>query len=147
MKVDGLRSCYDQVGGLVYFGRMLDKIRLHAAGKLPPEYHENLGTGFDGRCCHFLRVAYDELVARVKQGGTDEQMLQWCFSRGRQPDDDEIEIWNGFMTKRGWRDDASERLAQRLKESGLTHRTDIHTMFDYIDADEGRSSHASFGSN
>jgi len=33
--VPGLRSPYVKVGRLVYFGRMLDKIRLHAAGRLP----------------------------------------------------------------------------------------------------------------
>ena len=36
--IPGLRSCYDKVGRLIYFGRMLDKIRLHAAGQLPPDY-------------------------------------------------------------------------------------------------------------
>lgn len=30
------RSAYDQVGGIVYFARMLDKIRLHAAGGYHP---------------------------------------------------------------------------------------------------------------
>ena len=39
----GLRGCYDKVGRLIYFGRMLDKIRLHTAGQLPPDYVENLG--------------------------------------------------------------------------------------------------------
>ena len=49
MHVPGLRSPYLKVGRLVYFGRMLDKIRLHAAGKLPEaDYGANLGKGFDG---------------------------------------------------------------------------------------------------
>ena len=39
--VDGLRSAYAKVGGLVYFGRMLDKIRLADENKLPAGY--NLG--------------------------------------------------------------------------------------------------------
>ena len=138
MNVPNLRSCHDTVGGIVYLGRMLDKIRLHAQDKLPADYHANLGKGFDGRCCSFLQVAYDDVVARVTQGGTDDELLQWCFQKGRKPTDEEIEIWNHFMRKSGWRDGGSERLAQRLKESGLTHRTDIQTFFDYIDADEGR---------
>jgi len=138
MNVEGLRSCYDQVGGIVYFGRMLDKIRLNARGKLPAEYHENLGSGFDGRCCHFLGVKYPDVVARVKSGGTDDNILQWCFVNGRKPSDEEIEIWNGFMSKRGWRDESSERLVQRKKEGGFEDRADIRTMFDFIDADEGR---------
>jgi len=33
--IPGLRSPLAQVGGLVYFGRMLDKIRLAVAGRLP----------------------------------------------------------------------------------------------------------------
>jgi len=37
MHVPGLRSPSAKVGGLVYFGSMLDKIRLHAAGKLPSD--------------------------------------------------------------------------------------------------------------
>jgi hypothetical protein len=69
MKVPGLRSSYEKVGGIVYFGRMLDKIRLHAQGKLPAGYHKNLGIGFDGRCVRFLRVDYQDLVKRVAQGG------------------------------------------------------------------------------
>ena len=40
-----LRSPSEKVGGLFYFGRMLDKIRLHAKGELPSDYHANLGKG------------------------------------------------------------------------------------------------------
>jgi gluconokinase len=42
-----LRSPSEKVGGLFYFGRMLDKIRLRAKGELPSDYHANLGIGFD----------------------------------------------------------------------------------------------------
>ncbi len=31
-------SDYQKTRGLIYFARMLDKIRLHAAGQLPPDY-------------------------------------------------------------------------------------------------------------
>ena len=67
---------------------MLDKIRLHAKGELPSDYHANLGKGFDEKCVKFLRVDYDEVVERVKQGGTDKEMLDWCFIVGRKPEDD-----------------------------------------------------------
>ena len=46
MRELGLRSPYAKVGGLVYFGRMLDKIRQHAKGQLRPDYQTNLGRGF-----------------------------------------------------------------------------------------------------
>jgi gluconokinase len=138
MHVPHLRSPSDKVGGIFYIGRMFDKIRLSAAGKLPEEYHPNLGKGFDARALTFLDVDYLSLVERVKEGGTDQDLLNWCFQRGRHPSDEEIEIWNEFMRKRGWNDDGTPTLLRRLAEGHFEHRTDIQTMFDYIDLDEAR---------
>ncbi|MGA7273997.1 MAG: DUF5069 domain-containing protein [Candidatus Udaeobacter sp.] len=133
-----LRSPSEKVGGLFYFGRMLDKIRLDAKSELPSGYHANLGKGFDEKCVRFLRVNYDELAERVKKGGTDEEILQWCFSVGRGPSDDDLYVWNEFMRKRGWNDEVSETLKRRKAEAGMTDRSDIQTMFQFIDADESR---------
>ena len=138
MKIPGLRSSYEKVGGIVYFGRMLDKIRLHAAGQLPPGY--NLGTSrwtwFDARCTRFLGIDYQQVSAQALAGGTDEEILEWCCARGRRPNAEEIEIWNEFMTKRGWRDGTSEALDQAKRDAGLGHRDDIQTAFDFHKADE-----------
>jgi hypothetical protein len=138
MQVPGLRSCYDKVGGVFYVGRMFDKVRLHAAGKLPEDYHANLGQQFDGRVLSFLSITYDALIERVKAGGSDQEILDWCFETGRHPRDEEIEIWNAFMRKRGWRDDGTPVLLRRLKEIHCEHRTDVQTSFDFIELDEGR---------
>jgi len=132
------RSAYDKVGELVYFARMLDKIRLMGEGKLPLDYHQNLGKGFDGRCTRFLHVDYNELRARVLQGGTDEEILQWCFEKGRKPNEEEILIWNSFMVKRAWNDEATPELEKYKTASGLSDRKDIQTLFDYYGVDEGR---------
>jgi hypothetical protein len=133
-------SAYDQVGGLFYFARMLDKIRLQATGELGEDYFSNLGIGFDERCCKFLGVPYAAVKARTLTGGSDAEVLEWCLETGRRPDADELFIWNAFMSKRGWRDDATPRLEKLLCDSGNEHRHDILTMFDMIDLDEGRSS-------
>ena len=140
--IPGLRSPYARVGRLVYFGRMLDKIRLHAAGKLPADYVENLGDAkpgvFDTRCCSFLRVRFADLQARTLAGGlTDEGLAAWCHEHGGPRTDEECLVWNQFMMKRGWRDDANARLRQRIAESGL-EAAPIMSFFDYIDFDEGR---------
>ena len=134
-----LRSPAAKVRGIVYFGRMLDKIRVHAEGKLPREYQPNLSVGFDGNCTTFLRIDYHQLVERVKQGGTDDEILQWCFAQGRQPSQDEVHVWNEFMRKRGWHDEIAEFLTRRKKEAGMAGRSEIKTMFEFIDVDEGRS--------
>ncbi len=141
--IPGLRSPYARVGRLVYFGRMLDKIRLHAAGALPPDYVANLGdakpTVFDGRICRFLRIAYAELQARVlaRPGDSDADHLAWAEQRGGRRSDEECEIFCAFLSKRGWRDQGRPLLEQRIAESGLQSRP-IETMFDYLDFDEGR---------
>lgn len=138
MKIEIPRSPYDKAGGIHYIGRMLDQIRLHSAGNLPADYHANLGGGFDERCCSFVGVAYPALVERVKQGGSDEEIVAWCRQEGIQRSEEEIEIWNEFMRKRGWNDEATSRLQSRLREAGWDTRTDIQTFFDLIDRDEGR---------
>ena len=139
--IPGLRSPYEQVGGIVYFGRMLDKIRLKSEGKLPEDWASMVGPGhagsFDSRCCHFLGISYEGIVAETLKGGSDDGLLAWAFANGRKPDSEDIEVWNGFMTKRGWRDAASQRVKERLKEIGLEPDA-VSTMFDFIDLDEGR---------
>jgi hypothetical protein len=127
-----------KVEDIVYFPRMLAKIRTHARSELPPDYQPNLGKGFDESCVKFLNVSYQELVERVKQGGSDEEILDWCLFKGRRPSLDEIFVWNEFMRKRGWNDALTETLARRKREGGMGERADIQTMFDFIDVDEGR---------
>ena len=134
MKIPGLRHSAEQVDGLVFFGRMLDKIRLHAEGKLPADY--NRGTGMDGRVCRFLHVEYPALVERVLAGGSDHEILAWCFAHGRKPNDEEIFIFNAFLTKRGWHDEGSPELESMKRARGFADRTDIQTFFDFHKADE-----------
>jgi gluconokinase len=138
MKNFAVRSPGAKVGGVVYFGRMLDKIRLHAKNGLPDEYLPNLGQRLDRACVDLLEIDYATLVERTKEGGTDEEILAWCFTKGRRPSDREIHVWNEFMRKRGWNDEVSETLVRRKKEAGMAGRSEIRTMFEFIDADEGR---------
>jgi hypothetical protein len=77
MWISGLRHSAGQVGGLVFFGRTLDKIRLHAQGRLPADY--NRGIGFDGRICRFLHIEYPALVDRALAGGSDEEIFGMVF--------------------------------------------------------------------
>ena len=140
--VPGLRSPYAKVGRLVYFGRMIDKICLHARGTLPADYINNLGKAFDARCCTFLRVNYDELTAHVlsapgADSAVDAAALTFAEARGGLRSDEDCEVWCGFMMKRGWRDVGAEILAKRIKESSL-EAAPIMSMFDYLDFDEGR---------
>ena len=135
-----IRSARDQVSGIYVFGRIIDKIRLHAEGKLPPGYHLGIIPGnrtFDDRVCRFLGVEYAALRERVIEGGTDEEILTWCFENGRRPTAEQIEIWNGFMFKRGWRDNSG--FDKDKAAAGFGNRDEIQTYFDLFDAEEGRA--------
>lgn len=137
-----LRSPRDTVGGIMVLGRILDKIRLHAEGRLPEGWHLGVIAGkrtFDDRVCRLLGVEFEALSARVLQGGTDEEVLEWCFQNGRRPDPEHIELFNGFMMKRGWRDVATPGLIDQRAAAGLAHREDIVTFFDLMDVEEGRA--------
>jgi hypothetical protein len=105
-------------------------------------YHKNLGAqrAADGACCNFLRVNYADLRDRVLQGGTDEEILEWCFENGRRPNEGDLMIWNSFSSKLGWNDFATPRLEREKQKHGIADRTDIVTIPDLIDLDEGRKS-------
>lgn len=137
-----IRSPRYTVGGITVFGRILDKIRLHAKNQLPDGYHLGPIEGkrtFDDRVCRLLAVDFDALTNRALEGGTDEAILEWCFQNGRKPDAEQIELFNGFMAKRGWRDAATAGLIEQRAQAGLGHREDLVTFFDLMDAEEGRA--------
>ena len=134
----GLRSPYDKICGLVYFARMLDKIRSLARGELPAERVENFETDFDQKCAMFLGVNYELVVDYVNNGLSDHAILQSCFGMGHRPSDGEIYMWNEFMRKRGWNDELSGTLEIEKKKHAMLSRSEIQTVFQFIDADCGR---------
>lgn len=137
-----IRSPRHATGGVFLLARIIDKIRLDAAGQLPDGYHVGFIPGkrtFDDRLCRFLGVEWDALRERVLAGGTDEEILEWAFTNGRRPDAEQVEVWNTFMAKRGWNDAASAGLQEQKASAGLGDRADLQTFFDVMDVEEGRS--------
>ena len=134
------RSPKDAVGEMQYFPRMLDKIRLFARGDLAPEYHDNMGItrSADGICLNFLRVKYEDLRKRVLEGGTDEEILEWCYTNGRRLNERDVVVWNSFISKFGLKDFMSGRLVEMKKANGVADRDDIQTITELMDYEEGR---------
>lgn len=134
------KSANESCEGVRYFPRLLDKIRLHLRGELPAEYQKNFGAprSADGALCNFLRVRHVDLIERAKQGGSDEEILAWCFENGRQPNAGDLVLWNSFASKIGFRDFASPILKEAKQRLGIEHREDIQTMPDLMDFEEGR---------
>ncbi len=139
MKIEGISGCYEKTSGMFYFARMCSKIRQHASEKLPEDYFEMLGQGFDGRTCRYLGVRYDEVKEQVLAGKSDEEVLEWCFANGRRLTAEEILIYNSFMSKRGWRDDETDAyIPEMIREYGVPDNGTMLTDFDLIEMDEGR---------
>jgi uncharacterized protein DUF5069 len=134
------KSPKEMTGGMMFFPRMLDKIRLHERGELSEEYHANLGRPrtADGACTNFLRINYGVLRQRVLKGGTDEEILEWCYTNGRRLNEGDLVVWNGFASKLGWNDFASSILDEQKQKCGISERADINTIPDFIDFDEKR---------
>lgn len=139
MKVEGIRGCFEKTLGLFYFARMCSKIRLHAQDLLPSDYHDMLGQGFDGRTCRYLQVSYEDVRTQVLAGRSDAEVLEWCYAVGCRLTDEEVLIYNSFMSKRGWHDDETDGfIPDMIRQYGLRDDGSVLTDFDLIEMDEGR---------
>ena len=139
-RVEGLRSPYDKTaGGVHHLGRMLDKIKLMQAGKLPEHFHRNYGLsiGLDGQLCGFLNVKFEDVAAKVQAGAADADIAEWIFSTGLRPNRMQLHVWNEHSRKIGWNDRVSAYSAKIRQEPGWTHLT-ATTSFDMIEQSEER---------
>ena len=83
-------------------------------------------------------VEPDTLVDVVKNSITDGQVSDWVKANVSTPDEAKTALRDKLLSY-GTEGRLLELLIQRKAESGLQDRDDIRCMFDYIDADEGRS--------
>jgi len=133
------RSPYEVMDGWVHLPRLVDKIRLHEAGQLPDDYQPNyLHKGFDLAWFKASGVESGTLVGIVQNSITDGQVSDWVKANVNASDEAKAAL-RGKLLSYGTEGALLELLIKRKAESGLQDRDDIRCMFDYIDADEGRS--------
>lgn len=125
--------------GWMHLPRFVDKLRLHFAGKLHPDYQDNLCKGFDKLWLDSAGVNADVFRDVVKNSITDGQVCDWVLKNVHKSDAEKAAHMTMMLTY-PTKDNVAvqERLKQRKEESGLAHRNDITTFVDYIDADEKR---------
>jgi hypothetical protein len=132
------RSPRETMAGWVYLPRFIDKIRLHLAGKLPPDYQENFTKGFDGAWLKAAGLTAEQFITTIKGTITDGQVCDWV-RKNVQKSETEKAAFNDFIINRGREgEEVKARLNQRKAEAGLAQRHDIQTFVDFIDADEKR---------
>ena len=133
------RSPRETMCGWMHLPRYIDKIRLHLAGKLHADYQPNYGKGFDGAWLKAAGLTHEQFVEIVKNTATDGQVADWVLKNVRKSDADRKAHVEGMLNYPKADDQAmQDRLKQRKEQAELTHRTDIKTFVDFIDADEKR---------
>src|SRR5258708_14321183 len=105
------RSPREVMAGWVYLPRFLDKIRLHLAGKLPPDYQENFTKGFDGAWLKAAGLSADAFIAVVKNTTTDGEVCDWVRKNVHKTEADKA-AFRDFLLNRG---PAGEETMARLK--------------------------------
>jgi hypothetical protein len=133
------RSPRETMSGWMHLPRYIDKIRLHLAGCLHPDYQPNFGKGFDERWCQAAGVTHEQMVEVVRRSIADGQVADWVRAHVKKSDAEKRAHAEAMLNypKDG---DAPmhERLKQRKTAAGLDHRDDVRTFVDFIDADEKR---------
>ena len=127
------------MSGWTHLPRLIDKVRLHLAGKLHPDYQANFCKGFDALWLETSGVKPEEFIEIVKKSITDGEICDWVLKNVKKPDSVKA-AHRERMLNYPKKDDAEmqARLKSRKENAGLAHRDDIQTFVDFIDADEKR---------
>lgn len=134
-----LRSPRETMCGWAHLPRYIDKIRLHLAGKLPPDYAELFGDQSDRRWLEAAGVTHEQLIEVVRGTLTDGQVYDWVRTHVRRTDEEKARAADAILRYPLPGDDAGqERFERRKREYGLADRAEVQTRADLIDADEDR---------
>ena len=133
------RSPRETMDGWMHLPRYVDKIRLHLAGKLHPNYQPNLGQGFDGRWLKAAGLTHEQMVEVVRRSITDGEVCDWVRQTVKKSEAEKAAHREASLNYPKADDQAmQDRLKMRKEQSGMAHRDDIKSFVDYIDADEKR---------
>ena len=133
------RSPRVRLGDYAILPRMLDKARALLAGK-NGDY--KYGNPLDQYFFSFTGISQSDLVEKVSTGASDWDALLWVNAHASPKHSPyEIHAWSAYVETMplGDAEDIAWFAAQvkRLNPA----RTDLHTIMDYLDADD----HVSFG--
>jgi hypothetical protein len=134
------RSPRETMAGWIYLPRYIDKIRLHLAGRLHPDYQPNFGKGFDGLWLNAAGVTHEQMIGVVQNSITDGEVCDWVRQNVEASPAAKAAHSEAMLNRPAPDDTAGqERVRQRKAESGLAGRDDVKTFVDLIDADEKRT--------
>jgi hypothetical protein len=126
------RSVRVRIGGYAHLARLLDKARAHLAGTAG-EYHYN--CPLDERFFAFTGIGHEAMLAEIKTGKTDVQILEWVNTTSKRPIH-EVIAWSAWLENLGpGGAEGHEWIASVLKKHS-SERADIRSFADLLDLDD-----------
>ena len=126
------RSVRVRIGGYAHLARLLDKARATLAGK-GAEYHYN--CPLDQLFFGFTGINQEVMLAEIKSGKSDIQILEWVNAQARKLPYD-INTWSAWIELRGpGGAEGHEWIAATLKGHNSS-RDDIRSFADLLDLDD-----------
>lgn len=133
------RSPHEVMAGWVFLPRYVDKIRLHLAGRLAPEYAAQLGRNSDGLWLRAAGVTHEEMVEVVRGTITDGEVCDWVRVNIKRTPEEKEAFRRELMEFPDPENPRAVALFEDRKAAyGLAHRDDVRKRPDLLDADEGR---------
>jgi hypothetical protein len=131
------RSPRVQLGGYVHLPRLLDKARATLARK-QGEYHYD--CALDQHFFVFTGIKAKALLAELKKGRSDSQMLAWVRKHTKRHAS-EIAGWCTWMRGHAPGGSMGHEWIAGLVKKNAAGRDDVYGFFDLLDMDD----YASFG--
>jgi len=126
------RSVRVRIGGYAHLARLLDKARAVLAGK-GGDYHYN--CPLDQLFFGFTGINHEAMLAEIKSGKTDVQILEWVNAHAKKLPYD-IATWSAWVEMRGpGGAEGHEWIAATLKGHNSS-RDDIRSFADLLDLDD-----------
>lgn len=121
------------IAGICGIARMADKARAERAEKIGDYKYGDI-SGQDARILEFLGISADDFQEAAVNNPNDIEIGEWV-QENCDKSQDEIDIYNQTMVKRGPDESTKERFEARRKEVAST-RTDITTWVALQDLDD-----------
>ena len=126
------RSVRVRLGGYAHLSRLLDKARAVIGGKAG-EFHYN--CPLDQRFFAFTGLDHEKMLAEIKTGKTDVQMLEWVNAQSKRSVQEAI-TWSAWLENLGpGGSEGHEWIASVIKKHNSA-RDDIRSFADLLDLDD-----------
>ncbi len=129
------RSLRVRIGGYAHLARLLDKARAVIAGKAG-DFHYN--CPIDKLFFTFTGITEDVMLAEIKTGKTDLQILTWVNERSKRAPH-EVIAWSAWLEQVGPGSAEGHQWIASVIKGNKSEREDIRSFADNLDLDDYHS--------